>query len=143
MLSEDFCTTRPLRDDDINLILSSWLKCHRRAKATDGIPNEIYFAEHKKIALSLLRDCESKILCNRQDDDQVYGYIVYSEPRIVHYVFLKKEFQHEFGLLEGLLRAADMEGDEPIFCTHWSHICEQQKKRTLIHNPYILRYLLK
>jgi hypothetical protein len=128
---------RPLRDGDVNFILSTWLKSYydalttfsKRAQAKIAPPNEIFFKEHQeKIKAELLKS--KCLVCVAPDEEnQIIGYIVF-DGDCLHYCYVKQVFR-KMGVAKALSAKAQS-------LKHYSHHTPYSKyvNKGLVFNPY-------
>ena len=133
---------RPAGPDDLNFILSSWLKSYRRSDFAKGITNQTFFRYHQDLINQILRQNEVTILASAEDDTQILGYMVHaSESPIIYFTYVKNPFRR-MGLCRHMYHtfAERFEDDIKIHCTHrlplqqWNALTERYN---LDYNPYI------
>jgi len=105
-LSAPFPTTvREGRPADINFILNSWLKSTEKCPIFHKVPNEIFFTEQRKRIIHVLEEGSVRIICDPDDQDQIYAYLVYEfkDPvLLLHYLYTKRPYR-KLGLSRLLL----------------------------------------
>ena len=139
---------RPACTDDLPLLLNSWLKSYRNAPAVTTVPNELYFDEgmgQKARILSLLGECETRVACDPEDHEVVYGWITFEPtldlPTIVHYAYVKQAYRRQ-GIGTALLRDAGVVGDAPFWISHETPVVNVIRRNGLncVHNPFVHMY---
>lgn len=143
---------RMMTKDDENFIYSSWLKSNKDAIPAKYMHAGTYFVEHKKIIEDKMSNSYILILCDNDDDTQIYGFIVVEDPFVVHFLYVKYNYR-QWGLGRHMLTAAvphigqrPINDDEertvetlPTVVTHLPHGWTILKKKfNLTYNPYIL-----
>lgn len=129
-------------EQDLNFILSTWLKSYKQSEFALHIPNQIYYPHQQKLIESIITHEHNRItiLCNSEDPAQIIGYIVYSiKHPIIYYTYIKHAFR-KFGFGKFLFSAVSNihPEAESIKVTHkpkrW---VKTSKKYKLVYNPYI------
>jgi len=112
---------RPPSPSDKEFILSSWLKSFRNSDLSNFIPNDLYYTYHGNIVKSCLLRSLATVACNPEDEDQVYGYLVYEllgDIFIIHYVYTKNIFR-DCGIAKHMLKSVYPQfGQAESFITH-------------------------
>lgn len=133
---------RPATDNDLGLILNSWLKSYRNADATRHVPNDIYYSQpfgHKGLIMHLLDKSEVVIACNPEDGEAVYGWLCHEWGggdwgHIVHFVYVKALYRRA-GVAKALLTAAGFDKREPFVTTHETPAV--RGRFDYVFNPYL------
>lgn len=133
---------RALSLNDINFIYASWLKSYRQSEFAKDMPNDVFFTEHKEIINTILNNPNTSvhIICNPEDVDQVYGYLVEDAThQILHFAYIKYNYRH-FHLMSTLLSTLGYTSKvTPTFITHIPrHYDIIKEKYNLVYNPYLL-----
>lgn len=154
------CHMRPPMQGDIQFILSSWLKSYRNSDFANYIPNKLYYEFHEALVKQVIARSMVSILCDVEDPEHVYGYVVYEmlgDVFILHYIYIKYNYRN-LGLGQKALKAVYPQfGQVESFITHtdkviWRIVIDgtvPEVKRTswfikkrddykLIYNPYAL-----
>ena len=131
-------SVRPMREDEENFILNSWLRSLRaHSNYFTNIPSSIYFEAHGDSIRMNLSHSKVLVATPRDDDDIIIGYIVYEDrtPKysIVHYVYVKGHFR-KMGLAKVLYALAT--DSKPVFVTH---ITNKIQMRDMKFNPYFFK----
>lgn len=149
MLPTSEFKARPLNPEkDLNFILSTWLQSYRNSEFAHSIEKEVYYKQHQMIIAQVLKHPTNSvtIICDKEDEDQILGYICYStDAPIIYFAYVKHPFR-KLGLgrymFEGVkTHIRDMtEKDDPVItCTHkcrrWRRVA---KKLNLTYNPYVI-----
>ncbi len=147
-------TTRGAKGEDLNFILSTWLKSYKDSDFGRSIPNEIFFSFHQSLIRKIIGHEHNAvtILCAPEDPNQIIGYIVYNtKAPIVFFTYMKFSFRR-LGLAKMLFNKvkeeyvkdlelpADHDG-KPLMvqCTHKFKVWgEFARKYNLLYNPYIV-----
>lgn len=88
--------------DDTAFIIDSWLKSYYgKSTFSCHISKKVFFEEHKKIVIKLLKKSTIKVAVDGEDSSNIAGYIVY-EPNKIHYIYIKEVFRG-FGICKKLL----------------------------------------
>lgn len=130
---------------DINFFYSTWLKSYRQSSFATSICNEVFFAEHKSIIESILLNPNTNItvICNAQDQDQIYGYLVEDKiHKILHFAYIKYNYR-KFHLMLTLLSHLGYITPNKATPTFITHLPRQydiiSEKYGFLYNPYLLR----
>lgn len=130
---------RDPREDDINWILSSWIKSWTNSltgKCSCGMQHKINLewatAAQHLMCQNLLKKSRVLVACNPDNIDQMLAYIVYQpDTRILHWLYTKHPFR-QVGLAGALMRAAfsviGMDCDH-IKVTHWTHAASLNSRK--------------
>lgn len=108
--------TRGLKPGDIPYITSTWMNSFRsNARWPKEILHRIYSSEHNRIINSILNNSQVLIACDPEDEDHIFGYVVFSnitriDLDIFHYVFTKRAFQ-KLGVAKGLIKESRKGGN--------------------------------
>lgn len=127
---------RPMQPSDNNLIYNSWLKSYGESSDVSGEKKNLYYLRQKKLIDSILSRASVLIICNPEDEDQVYGYLVYeylADNFILHWAYVKYTYRHLRlfkGLLDDLL--ATLNYSKEIILTHRG-VCYSQMKHLVPH----------
>lgn len=138
---------RPVREEDLNFIWSSWLKSYRNSNFALTIPNEVYFAFHQALINQIMLNPKNAVtvLCDPDKEDDIIGYIAYCVTRpVIFYIYIKQPFR-KLGLGQFLFRGVRQhylkeaqDKDLEVTCTHqlrrWPKLA---KTFNLVYNPYI------
>jgi hypothetical protein len=154
-MAEGILKIRKGRKTDIPFISNSWVKSFRNGAFVRGIPNELYYRYHRRIVSELLQKSLVAVLCERQDEDQIVGYVVAERSEegalLVHYVYVKHDFR-KTGFAKSMIDML-IEAENPIavFYTHKTFPVLQYRDkykaekrldywpmREWIYNPYLL-----
>lgn len=124
---------RKAKPEDVDYITATWLnsvyeQCKRDMKKSVFMPN------HNKLIKERLPLMRCLVACNPEDQDQIYGYIVFNRPSVVHFAYTKGVFR-KLGVFKKLLDAAEIKKD--IEATHKGPMFKTlESKLTLVFNPY-------
>lgn len=88
---------RPLRESDrdyvVRCVLFSFLSGSREAQR---IHKDSYMRSHNDTVNGLLDHCSTIILCDEEDQDLIYGFLIFDhlpEIDVIHYVYMRKDFR--------------------------------------------------
>lgn len=143
--------------EDASYIFSSWLGNFRDAKAVGGVPDTLFFANHRRLLVDLLSRSVVTVACNPSNPREIYGYIVYDpQPRtqVIHWVCVKRAHQGK-GIASALYASATSDAEGKAL--HYTHkgpafygpsrdsrgrFLDVTKRRGLVYNPYWLHFPL-
>lgn len=130
---------RPMRDSDLNFILSTWLKSYYDAlkfysSGTIRVPfpkDDVFFQGHQAKIKSLLLSAKTECLVSvaPDDDNQILAWIVF-DPECLHYCFVKHVFR-QMGIGKSLMAHVKT-------ATRYSHHTTRAKhiNEGLLYDPY-------
>jgi GNAT superfamily N-acetyltransferase len=123
---------RKANQDDLNFIMSSWLKSYRTSTVAKEMKTDAYYRIHNKAILHNLPKFSVLIACDQYADSEIYGYIVSSrmigDITLVHYVYVKHQFRGN-DIATQLLQLA-MDDTSNVIITHCSRDGESFMKST-------------
>lgn len=102
-------TLRPPTRSDRAFVAKSWANGAR--KYYPHVPRDSYRRGIDRLIDRSFARSDVSLLCDRDDPEQLFGFIVYEQPDRLHWVYVKHPFRRE-GLARQLLAAAF--GDRPI-----------------------------
>ena len=130
--------TRSLKEGDLNLIYSTWLKSYRSSPFASYMSNDTYYDNHKKYLEKILHSptTEVTILCEIDDEDHIYCYMVSEKGLpVVHYLYVKYTYR-KMGFAKALMAPLLSTGQE-IEITHANNNYRAfAKKYPIRYNPY-------
>ncbi len=146
--------TREAKAEDLNFILSTWLKSYKDSDFGRAIPKEIFYSFHQKLVRTILGHENNivTILCAPEAPEQIVGYICHNiKAPIVYFTYIKYPFRR-LGLGKLLLNSLrdwyvkelDLPAEHAdakllIQCTHKFKVWgEFARKYSLVYNPYII-----
>jgi ribosomal protein S18 acetylase RimI-like enzyme len=134
---------RPPQKNDINFIFNSWLKSFIDSP-DNPIKGNAYYSYQHLLINSILSRAEVSILCNPDDLEQIFGFIVYEMINnivVVHWLHVKYSFR-QLGfaryIITAILNLAESRGifNPVITITHrglsYKHLKDKFKH---IYNP--------
>jgi len=129
---------RQPKDSDISFIYATWLNSYHYDSWTKQIQKSIFFDNYKLVIDEILNNSKIKIACTKIDQDIILGYLVYDEPHILHYCFVKQDFRR-FGIANSLV-ADSIDTKSPITITHRtkSILSLLEPKKNISFNPFKL-----
>lgn len=157
---EQATTIRQGNITDKNFIFNSWLKEYRNSLFATAnvspfinqngkadlhrlsVPDSIYYKHHAIIIQNLLESSYVLVLCNPENEDHIFGYIVYqpyNEHVIVHFLYIKSLYRR-FGLAKKLLSDITDIKNKTIYASHMTEMASTYMMRNykLIYSPYLL-----
>jgi hypothetical protein len=129
--------TRLADPSDLNFILNSFLKSLRAYPAFEHIPNDIYYVEQKRVLEEFITAGRPIILCNSEDPDQIFGYIIGVPNVCTNFVYIKYPYR-KFGFAKRLLLTLHTDWlRSPVkasyTCRNWGIL---SKKFSHVYSPY-------
>lgn len=85
---------RPYRESDKGFVFSTYLKT-QRTSYQDTV-DIVYFTGMQNRMMGMISNCNITIACNKDDEDQIYGYVISSQhgkTPIIHFVYIKQPFR--------------------------------------------------
>ena len=123
---------REMLPNDEAFIFHSWLTGFRGSDFTEGVRKSTYFPRHHKVIEDILERSEVRVACNLNDEDHVYGYMVW-EGEILHWIYVKAPFR---GLGIGQMLFEPLKGSR-LYVTHlpqkafeYCEECESNRQRS-------------
>lgn len=124
--------------DDLNFILSSWLKSYRQSSQfARYIPSRLYFEWHQKVIKRILerRTTKVRVAYTPGSPEVILGYFVAEDQgdvSVAHYLYVKKAFRR-FGIAKELFSNFGY-----MEYTHMTDECRWilNKVLSLVYNPY-------
>lgn len=133
---------RTYNENDLNFILSKWLKNYKfSSRFTKKIKSDIYYKWHHLIIDNIMaRPSCTILIANPVDEPDVnLGFICFEDinaEKIIHYAFVKPEFRN-FGVGKKLYLTAM--ANKPFgYFTHWTYPIDtlELKLPNLTYDPY-------
>jgi len=132
------CKMRTPKDEDVSFIFNSWLKSYRSSAFAKDQCNTVYYDNYKKIVGSIINRSLITVLCNPEDEDHLFGYVVFeylpSDNLLVHYIYIKHTYR-KAGLAKKLIENI-RKSQNPILTSHNTHVCQTTKSIIYIYDPY-------
>lgn len=126
---------RKAKSEDIDYITATWLRSTYEVHKHE-YKKDVFFPNHNRMIKERLPFLKCIVACNPEDEDQIYGYMVFNSPSILHYAFTKSFFRG-FGVFSGLLKESGIDMKE-IYVTHKAPSYEKlRSKLPFIFNPYM------
>ena len=118
---------RDLEEPDVGFVIKSWLESNLKNKATTI---SIYEKEHRDLIKHVIAHDKvtTEVICLKEDEDHIIGFICYESPIILHYIYIKYPFRH-LGIATNAINSC-LSGD--IIITH------KFKHKYYTYNPYLL-----
>jgi GNAT superfamily N-acetyltransferase len=127
------CNYRSYHEDDRNFILNSWLKSYKDSMVCKEIPSEIYYETQRELVSKVLDGAQVLVACSPESDKQIFGYIAYEHPGLIHYIYVKFPYR-KFGIGTSLMEQSEVVA--PYISTHLPR--KHKKAPEVIYNPYLL-----
>ena len=128
------------KPEDINFILSTWLKSFRKTHDNKRMHNDVYYPNQTKLIERTLQQAKTLIIANKLDPSHIYGYIVYEgtpSALILHYAYIKRTYRR-FNLFNNALESILSGDNEIIIGTHANDMFDLlAPKYGLIYNMYM------
>jgi GNAT superfamily N-acetyltransferase len=105
---------------DVSFIFSTWLKSFFYGGQTQP-PERIYYSHHHALLESILQHPSTylKVACDKQDPDLIFGWIVWSVPNIVQFIYVKPSWR-KLGIGTALLAETGITPRSAIQFTHYT-----------------------
>ena len=131
-------TIRSLTTNDTNFVVNAWVNSYY-AFMTGYKPNQkIFNVMQRRLILDILKESSCYIACNKDDNDQIMGFIVVGNDDTLHYVFTKEIFERE-GIATMLIKSVNIEKPYGISCSHITRqALNKLKGFKLRYNPFKL-----
>jgi len=124
--------------EDTNFIFNSWLKSYRSSNFAKDQCNVVFFENYKKVVSDLIERSLITIVCNPEDDNHLYGYIVFENlpgnNLLVHYLYVKHTYRKQ-GIAKQLVGSVRTSSN-PILTSHHTQVCKTSKSIIYIYDPY-------
>lgn len=126
---------------DEAFVLATWIKSNRNSPATRAVPTPIYLIGQRYRIMKLLKRADTRILvaCDSNEPNLIYGYAVWTDSTILHYVYVKRSYRG-VGVARALL---ELPTDTAVLYTHrspeiWVERLLRDKYINYVYNPYLL-----
>lgn len=77
------------------------------SKEIQRINKDSYMQAHNQTINKVIDRCECEVVCDEQDPDLIYGFIIYENLKnfdVIHYVLVRKDFRH-LGLAKQMINS--------------------------------------
>lgn len=125
---------RPMREGDVNFILSTWLRSYYEELKRNGSKgvaypkDDVFFQGHQAEIKARLSEMSVKVCVAPDDDNQIIGWAAI-EGDTVHYVYVKQVFR-QMGVARNLL-------SEHNFADYSHHTrFSKYLNKGLVYDPY-------
>jgi len=129
---------RPPSKEDTSFIFNSWLKSYRSSNFAKDQCNSVYYDNYKNIVNAMLERSMVAIICNPEDDNHLYGYIIFehlpASTLLVHYIYIKHTYRKN-GLAKKLIEKVRL-SPTPILASHHTQVCKTTKSISYVYDPY-------
>lgn len=126
---------------DVGFIFNAWLKSFKFSLFAKNITNTIFFTEHHKVIERLLKQNETIIACNPDDESQIFGFINAGNVDgilCVNYIYVKQSFRN-LGIGKTLLESFRPDSESAAVYTHFTRMSEKlAPKYNFVYHPYLL-----
>lgn len=134
---------RPVVPDDRRFVIGSWLDSYyqpldpkRKAPELWHIPKYVAYGHLEMVIYKLLDRATTLVAVNSEDEHQLFGFICFNAPNILHYIYVKSTFR-KFGIARALYEQFTAE-DTPVTCTFANfNYASARKRLPLTFNPYL------
>lgn len=114
MINLHLVNVREIKEDEINFVLSSFIKSNRFGLQTKYMLFDIYLNMHKPMLIDLCAADSTKILV-AEYNGFIYGYIIYDDIRnVIHYYYVKQSFR-KLGIGGLLIKNCNFDPNKVIF----------------------------
>lgn len=134
---------RDFQQDDLNFILSTWLKSYRLdSKFTNFIRNSVFYPWHERLIKKILarENTRPYVACLKEDPFVILGYLITEGP-VVHFAYVKGPFRR-MGIFKTMMKAAAIDLQAPGERINYTHHTQDmnwlsEKYPTLNFHPYL------
>lgn len=84
------------------------------------INKDSYLTAHNKTVNGLLDNAECRIVCDKEDQDLIYGFIIYQKMNdwdVIHYVYVRKDFRGR-GIADEMIFNSHSEDTKQLAISH-------------------------
>jgi hypothetical protein len=132
---------RSAQAEDIPFLYSTWLKAMKYDSDIGlSVRKSIFFEQYRQILDNILSDSKVLLAVHPDEPNVIFGYLVYQEPNILHFSFVKETFRR-LGIASDLVKIA-MAGSPIYIMTHQTRflneIADNLRHYSLTHNPFLL-----
>lgn len=130
---------------DANFVYNSWLKSYSSSAAVTLLSKRVYYKIFHDIISELMRSAKISVLCEKEDQEHIYGYIVTEndgEDKIVHYIYIKAPYR-KAKLAESLCANQGVFSAKKVVYSHYTEAAKSllAKCNSIEYNPFLLRGL--
>lgn len=106
-----------------NFVKSTWLKSFfgNKSHLVENIQPEVYYHEHAKLVDKAMEKTRCLMAMSNDAPDVAVGYMIFSLPDVIHYVYVRHAFKN-FGIAKTLLLASGIDKDKFTY-THRTRDC--------------------
>lgn len=120
--------------NDLDFITASWLNSSYDTQKRD-LKKDIFFPNHNRMIKERMPLLKCLVACNPEDEDQIYGYIVFNRPNTLHFGYTKSTFRL-YRVFTRLLVEAGIQA--PVTVTHKAPAYKiLEGKYSFVFNPYL------
>lgn len=144
-LPKDLVKSRLAVNEDLNFILSSWLRSYRNTYLVRFVNNDTYFSAQKRLIMRILEQRTVMVISSNEDSDQIIGYLVYGpyslNPTsvVLDYAYVKSPYR-KMGFLRHMVDSVSLDyaKDTKYLCPIITQLSlKLQPKFGYTFNPYI------
>lgn len=99
------------------------------------LSQQTFDRHYRRVIENILSNSEAVILCEQDYPDHILGFLTYSLPNTVHWLYIKSVFRHQ-GWGNDLLRHIFPSTSEPLLCTHTGHLFKNKHTVSRYHLHY-------
>lgn len=127
---------RKAGSEDIDYITSTWLRSVYDYQKRD-MKKDVFFPNHNRLIKERLPFLKCLVACNPEDENQIYGYVVYNNPKTLHFAYTKSYYR-KLSVFKKLMDEAQLSGGETVSVTHKAQSFKVlESKMPIIFNPYL------
>jgi hypothetical protein len=128
---------RDAEPTDVPFIMDSWLKRAVNFRDSRMANDHTWFVHYRPVVERLLQTANCKVAAYADMPHQIFGYIVFEDGPVVHWLFVKKIMQN-MGIGNKLLQDA-VGLDKDFTITHFTDdVPKLYRKRRVTFNPILL-----
>jgi hypothetical protein len=126
---------RDAKKEDIAFITSTWMRALWGSKSYKNIKKSIFMDEHHAMIHDRMKKMLCTIACDPENENVIFGYIVYSKPNVIHFAYTKGAFRN-FGICRQLIEDSFKEESKFIVTHTTDYTRDLSGKFDLTYNPY-------
>lgn len=132
-----------LSANNLNFLLSAWLKSYRTNKEMSRIRDDIYYPNQQAAIQKILLRSKTVMLAAPDDHNCLYGFITYeinsSNEPVIHYAYVKHLFR-ECGIMRSsLIKLGINLKEKIIFTADTNSVGFLKRGYNLEFNPFLVR----
>lgn len=94
----DMVTVRPVTESDLDFIYSTFLRnLYYGSEFWKLVPQANFVKQYRPYLEKILAtpETETTVLCLKEDEDVIIGYCIATQPNILHFVYVKKDWRQQ------------------------------------------------